>query len=324
MAVKEILREIDSFPPGKQASIAKEIIQRHILDALYQNELLKNTAFIGGTALRLLYNSPRYSEDLDFHAYAPQNIQKWKTTLAAGMKEIGVLATIETALKTWLDNENNQIHVFYLNTYQAEFNSFAPNGLSIRLEIDMTPLPKEKRATKTMHVSTYKIPIPTLELPSLMVGKLCALLNREKSRDWIDYIWYRTHNILPDTDQLNQLAKRQNNPIPEPWTSFLREKIQKTNWQEAKASIKKFLIDSSWENLLNENTLLKLTPPPDFKNFQAESIRNLPDNHPLIKDIHQYCLEGNIEAINLRDNARLSTQPPEQEPENDSWPLPGI
>src|SRR3989338_10859199 len=37
-----------------------------ILKRLFESALGKNLVFKGGTALRLAYNSPRFSEDLDF------------------------------------------------------------------------------------------------------------------------------------------------------------------------------------------------------------------------------------------------------------------
>ena len=46
--------------------IYREYCQNIFLSFLYQQKKSKQLLFKGGTALRIVYNSPRYSEDLDF------------------------------------------------------------------------------------------------------------------------------------------------------------------------------------------------------------------------------------------------------------------
>lgn len=47
-------------------NILKEHYQMYLLDLLYKSPFEKNLVFKGGTALKLAYNSARFSEDLDF------------------------------------------------------------------------------------------------------------------------------------------------------------------------------------------------------------------------------------------------------------------
>jgi predicted nucleotidyltransferase component of viral defense system len=47
-------------------SILKEYLQYKILRSIFESEYGNKLAFLGGTALRILYNSVRFSEDLDF------------------------------------------------------------------------------------------------------------------------------------------------------------------------------------------------------------------------------------------------------------------
>lgn len=49
-------------------NVAREYAQHVILSALYADPGSDRVLFKGGTALRILFNSPRYSEDLDFTA----------------------------------------------------------------------------------------------------------------------------------------------------------------------------------------------------------------------------------------------------------------
>ncbi len=44
----------------------REYLQAYILRIMMQERVFQTTAFLGGTALRFIYNLPRFSEDLDF------------------------------------------------------------------------------------------------------------------------------------------------------------------------------------------------------------------------------------------------------------------
>jgi len=44
----------------------REFLQIVILKIIYDKGFFKNIAFVGGTALRILYDLRRFSEDLDF------------------------------------------------------------------------------------------------------------------------------------------------------------------------------------------------------------------------------------------------------------------
>ena len=53
-------------PKDMQENALKEAIQNYVLDGLSQTDFFSQAAFYGGTALRLFYQLPRFSEDLDF------------------------------------------------------------------------------------------------------------------------------------------------------------------------------------------------------------------------------------------------------------------
>ena len=43
-----------------------EYLQYELLDSLFKDAAAAELSFIGGTAIRILHDSPRFSEDLDF------------------------------------------------------------------------------------------------------------------------------------------------------------------------------------------------------------------------------------------------------------------
>src|SRR3989338_4002848 len=62
-----------SYPENLRAfkeSILKEYLQYKILNSIFNSQYANQLAFLGGTALRIIYGSTRFSEDLDFDNFA--------------------------------------------------------------------------------------------------------------------------------------------------------------------------------------------------------------------------------------------------------------
>jgi len=52
--------------PTDRLNVVREYLQALIMRSLHESQAFRSIVFMGGTALRFLYNLPRYSEDLDF------------------------------------------------------------------------------------------------------------------------------------------------------------------------------------------------------------------------------------------------------------------
>ncbi len=66
--------------------IVREEYEMILLARIFDSQFGKQLIFRGGTALRLAYNSPRFSDDLDFSELKPikiEDFQKWCTEVAA-------------------------------------------------------------------------------------------------------------------------------------------------------------------------------------------------------------------------------------------------
>ena len=59
--------------PGQSLNRMREYLQALVLRSLYESEAFRPLAFLGGTALRFLYDLPRFSEDLDFSLLSGQD-----------------------------------------------------------------------------------------------------------------------------------------------------------------------------------------------------------------------------------------------------------
>lgn len=66
LSIEEIEKEFPLHLQGFKRNMLREYLQYKILDSLFSHVLGQKFRFIGGTALRIIHNLPRFSEDLDF------------------------------------------------------------------------------------------------------------------------------------------------------------------------------------------------------------------------------------------------------------------
>jgi len=309
-----IVQAAKAAPLHLRQHAAREALQRCLLAALARQGLLIDVAFIGGTALRILHQLPRYSEDLDFiwtNTQSEESLGKWSGTLKRALSRIGVAGITQPAPATQVDAlVEKRSYTIHLVATSPAFDAFARNGLQISFEIDLNPPAHTERETRTMQIAGDQVTTPTLTLPSLMTGKLHILLtrkDREKGRDWFDYAWYRRNNILPNVPQLQKaIEQTARGPEARYWMSYLRQRARTVDWETIRADIRPFLENQDDVRQLNEATITSLTPYPHFESITAE-LHELKGQHPLlltenpvIEDIQQAALEGDETAWETR------------------------
>lgn len=161
--------------------IIRENIEIAILDALSQSKIIKNLIFYGGTSLRLAYNSPRFSEDLDF-LMIKKIPQKELKTILENFVQDNPGATLK-------DYKEKRHTLFALINYKT---SLLKHPLNIKIEIakrkngvayEFIPL-----SSPCSHLTPI---IPTATIESLAKMKQEAIKDRKAPRDWFD-LWYIT------------------------------------------------------------------------------------------------------------------------------------
>ena len=177
--------------PSIKLNILREYIQALVLRSLHESEAFNNLSFVGGTALRFIHSIPRFSEDLDFSlethdGYNPEIwMKKIKTDLSlAGFNILIKWNATGTVHKAWIKIDEL--------LQDAGLSAMKNQNLSIKLEIDTNP-PEGAVCIKTILTNYVNFVVQHHNLPSLMAGKLNALLTRQytKGRDWYDLLWYR-------------------------------------------------------------------------------------------------------------------------------------
>ncbi|MCX6796264.1 MAG: nucleotidyl transferase AbiEii/AbiGii toxin family protein, partial [Candidatus Falkowbacteria bacterium] len=187
--------------------------------------------FYGGTVIRLAYNSPRFSEDLDFIVVKKTSFPEFKNFLSAIVKRHN-----GWKLKDLKDKRQTMFALINIE------DSKLKHSFSIKIEIHKP----DKKIKLETELSLLKSPLsiaepllltPTLkELKSL---KESVLLNRKKSRDIFD-LWYIAQNlresfVLPEKipqyterefrNELQVFLPKKYHPI----ISQLYERIKKRN-----------------------------------------------------------------------------------------------
>ena len=146
--------------------------------------------FQGGTALRIVYGSPRFSEDLDFGS-ALHDVDEIETAVLHTLVEIereGIKTRIVDSVKT---------SGGYLAVIAFTFGS---TTVQIRLEASFRE--KELRGETETIYSDFVPPyiINVLAQEQLVGGKIAALLDRKKARDFYD-LYYLLQKGFVSTEQ---------------------------------------------------------------------------------------------------------------------------
>ena len=128
----------------------KEIMQEIALLGLWRSKFFEQSAFYGGTSLRILYGLDRFSEDLDFSLLAPNpnfKLDKYNEAVKFELNSFGVDVAVENKIK---NNESSIKSAFiktgtkkqliYLNVPTIMHNQLHDmEQLKIKMEIDINP-----------------------------------------------------------------------------------------------------------------------------------------------------------------------------------------
>jgi len=242
----------------------------------------------------MLHQLPRYSEDLDF-IYTGSNPgvaaapEKWIKLISDQVWNLDMVPHIGKKLEVEAIGGKILFKVQINGEASGSFAKIVGDRITIRLDVDLTP-PSGfvSVAHKCAILPGKDVTIPTLDLPSLMAGKMHILLtrkDREKGRDWYDYIWYRNRNIDPNLEQLdNAIAQTSDLRIRRDcWGSYLRDRLPTVNWTALRDDVRPFLENLSELRDLSELKASEKTPWPPFDTLNGEILSMRPKEHPLLR-----------------------------------------
>ncbi len=260
-------------------SALREIMQEVALVGLQRGGFFKKAAFYGGTALRIFYNLPRYSEDLDFSLLEENkafNFQPYINSVIREFESIGlkVILTPKEKIKSssvesaFLKTQTNWQELTVDNPEQF-FRPSQTISVKIKFEVDKTPplLFSVENKLLIRPISTY---IKCFVKPDLFAGKMHALLfrkwkNRVKGRDWYDFEWYiksktplNLEHFFERSIQNGDLQKNCNrNSVT--FLSLLHDRIESVDFDNTKKDIQRFIENDDELKIWSENYFHDLT-----------------------------------------------------------------
>lgn len=169
-------------------NIAREYCQHLFLSSLYRLPSSEKLLFKGGTALRFVCGSPRFSEDLDFTGINIYSLKLIEDLFADILSQIELMG-IDISLKEAKSTTGGYLGVIHYNLY----------GLSedIRFEISLRNGKRLKGEIVTI-INDFIPAYTMVHLPSkeIVEGKVAALINRKKPRDFYDFYYILRHPEL--------------------------------------------------------------------------------------------------------------------------------
>lgn len=188
LLLKEIEKEYSPELREFERSMLREYLQYKILEIIFNSKYSSKLAFIGGTALRIVYNHTRFSEDLDFDNFGLT--YKEFINLSHEIKNNMEILGFETEIVTVSKNA-------YRCNVKLPGILFA-NGLSpyeeekILIQVDTLTqeysFVPDRKIIKKFDVLSEIFVAP---LPLLLSQKIYASINRKKAkgRDFYDIIF---------------------------------------------------------------------------------------------------------------------------------------
>jgi predicted nucleotidyltransferase component of viral defense system len=246
----------------------KEIFQEVALLGLYRGNFFSKAAFYGGTALRVLYGSNRFSEDLDFSLLkkdASFNIEYYFQYIINEFEAFGIDIAIKkkqkkinTDIESAFLKNNTSLHTLDINIDRLKSiieTVYSGKQLKIKLEVDVNPPLKFQTEAKTL-LMPVAFNVVSMTLPNLYAGKMHAVLcrswkNRVKGRDWYDFEWYVKQNARLNLEHLQERVyesghlERDVKLDDSVFKQKLKAKIDNLNIEKAKAEVRPFLKDPS-------------------------------------------------------------------------------
>jgi predicted nucleotidyltransferase component of viral defense system len=199
------LSQIESFYPEPQRvfkkNILREYLQYKILDIIYDSQYAAGLVFMGGTSIRIIHGSTRFSEDLDFDNF---NLTKEE------FENIIELVQKRLLLEGYILESRNVFRGAFHSylgfpdiLYENKISQHKTEKLMIRL--DTEPQGVTYQPDKTI-INKFDVFTRISVVPAdiLLSQKIFAILNRKRAmgRDFFDTV-YLFNRTKPNFDYLS-------------------------------------------------------------------------------------------------------------------------
>lgn len=186
--IKDIIKE---YPKPQQAfkrRILREYFQYKILDLIYQSKYSDKLTFLGGTALKIIYGNPRFSEDLDFNnlKITPNEFNLLTESIKKGLEKEGYKTETKNIFKGAYRSYFKILNVL------SDLDLTEHKSEKILIQIDTAPhnfdyVPEDHLLQKFEIYRWIKV----VPLDIILSQKIATVLERKraKGRDFFDIVF---------------------------------------------------------------------------------------------------------------------------------------
>lgn len=263
---EHLLHLVQSAPtPMHGRNLAREYLQARILGSLQRAGAMIPLAFHGGTALRFLFASARYSEDLDFALEQARSRYDFRAILRA----IQSMFTGEGYTLDLKVSDRRAVHSAFVRfrglPYELDLSPHRDEVLAVKIEVDTHP-PAGAGLATTVIRRHVPLQIHHHDRASLLAGKLHAVLKRPylKGRDLYDLLWYLSDpdwpapNLLLLNNALQQTGWESEPLTEDTWRNAVQDRLQTVAWEPVADDVRPFLDSSADTGLLTAENLMRV------------------------------------------------------------------
>lgn len=237
------LDEIRKYFPGdireSERNMLREYLQYIVLDTIYQSSVAHKLIFLGGTAVRIIHGSKRFSEDLDFDnlGVMPDEFEDLADQIEIRLRAEGFDVELERKIKL-----SNFLKIKFPGLYyQYGLSSHGNEKLLIKCDAEPQNYCYKPKLSLLNKFAVFT-QIKTVPIDLLVVQKITAFLERgrTKGRDIYDIVYLYNLGAKADMGYLDFKLKVN---CVEALKAVLLAKIHSVDIAALSAELKAFLFN---------------------------------------------------------------------------------
>lgn len=236
------IRQIETFYPEYLRSfkryLLREYVQYKILETIFDSSFGNSISFMGGTALHIIYESPRFSEDLNFdnRGLSAEDFLRLTDYVSKKLRYLGCEVETSYSMKKAYSSQIKIKDILFSNGLSPHREE------KLVVKVDMEPqkfayLPENRMVNKF----DVFMRIPVIPPDILAAQKICAVFLRSRAmgRDFYDLV-YLLAMIKPNLEYIKDKLKID---TADELKSALLQRCSSLNFKELALDVEPFLYD---------------------------------------------------------------------------------
>ena len=254
---------VSNRPPAVDGvNLMREYLQATVLASMQGAKAFRPLAFHGGTCLRFVYRTARFSEDLDLALERPEDGFSFADMVAHVVRDLTAQGYVVRASVNDETAVNKAFIGFVGAEYEAGISPHADKAFRIKIEVDTRPPAGAVLEVSGLRSFEYGLRLQHHDLPSLFAGKLAALMTRRytKGRDLYDLWWYLQdpRRTEPNIEMLGNALRQTSDDADVleagEWPAIVLSRLADVDWPAARADVDRFLERPNEAELLTYET----------------------------------------------------------------------